>query len=978
MSSSSPNGSPTSNVSRKAPAPAFVASFDDLRAQLDARTVPSGLLPLFSAPVSARAGGVLSQGDFQQLYLELRGSALPDSPGASLPTLDELRERAAGKRDGAPAVPIAIAQLRWSEADRALVREIAEARREGRAVAVDRVAPHLSEHRALLASALLPDEFHDFARLPYQHHGPLVRFVVPSALFLAIDGEAPCSLEIDFDDGKGPRPVALDQPVEVRYEAPGTRRLAVTARGAGGPATARFSFEVASGTAAPDEIWPVDATIPYEGKCNTGVAYVLYGSDNGVKHTQLVRPAIMADGFPGHSYDYMYKWFNQLGTLQVLLANGYDVILLSYTKGSDYVQRNAFVAVALIQKVLGLLPDAQKLVVGGASMGGIVTRYALCYMQSTPDLVPASGRVSVYLSFDSPHTGASLPVATQWFLQASADASDEAGSIAKLLRSTAAQQMLIYSRTTTDASESLTKPVHTALYGELAGYGDFPLAPSRYGISDGTGDGSHIMPNGAKMLEWEVSDGWLGYCKLWALPGTSIGPYDHVVGQYSLPSTGDLYEYSLRVDGTQVNYDGSPGGLSVGNGDVAASLKKASKGYDSKTKCYYPRTCFIPSVSATAVGGSPFQAVPATPTSESALDYCLADRNYEHIVLTPDMKSFMLQALGISTAGALLVKNVQSYDVSPSRVVVAGPSSTGTVVQAKQGSLDAPFVTALPNPKGFQIVEGRFAELMSPEALEVQDGPLDAPWQLAYTNEHGSVQTYQITSTRIAVLARDALCAKQGPLTNPWQVLWSNETDPRAKSFQITDTRVAVFTEDALLVNEGALTNPFQTLWDRSQARLDSYLITDDRVALFGGGALRVQEGPLDAAFATVWNDPADPALSFAMTGRRLAIRTPHWLYVSTGPVDSPLVGTWNNTMSDLRGYQLSDEYLVLWQRWQGRDVVSVMVGTVTYSTPDVEVYNSEYTSPVQSIRLAGSWLAIQTTDEKLYVLDLTQQTAST
>lgn len=94
--------------------------------------------------------------------------------------------------------------------------------------------------------------------------------------------------------------------------------------------------------------------------------------------------------------------------------------------GVDYIERNAFVLVALIQKInaeLSANNSSEKLVVVGPSMGGQITRYGLAYMEKQQALYPNDAswnpNTRLWLSFDSPHWGANIPLATQrtlyWF-----------------------------------------------------------------------------------------------------------------------------------------------------------------------------------------------------------------------------------------------------------------------------------------------------------------------------------------------------------------------------------------------------------------------------------------------------------------------------------------------------------------------------------------------------------------------------------
>src|SRR5207247_1024492 len=172
-------------------------------------------------------------------------------------------------------------------------------------------------------------------------------------------------------------------------------------------------------------------------------------------------PIIMADGFPGHTYKEMYDKLSAEGFLGKLLASGHDLVMLGYDDGTTYIQRNGFVMVACIEKIKSIVGNTP-LIVGGASMGGIVARYALCYMEKTG----LNHQAKMYLSFDSPHRGAHVPLGDQFFIQAMDLAGYEsARKHARDLRSVAAQQLVLLYVDFAKAVETET-PLVTKLHGE--------------------------------------------------------------------------------------------------------------------------------------------------------------------------------------------------------------------------------------------------------------------------------------------------------------------------------------------------------------------------------------------------------------------------------------------------------------------------------------------------------------------------------
>ena len=179
----------------------------------------------------------------------------------------------------------------------------------------------------------------------------------------------------------------------------------------------------------PNVVNIISSTIPYQGYGETaafvgqGEYEVFLDTTNGV----LDKPIILLDGFdPGDSRNTtaIYQLLNY-GTGQnlgdVVRAEGFDVIVLnfpSYTRpstttvidgGVDYIQRNAMILVALLNQINAQKVGTEKNVVIGPSMGGLISRYALRYMEQNS----LNHDARLYISFDSPHLGANVPIGFQ-------------------------------------------------------------------------------------------------------------------------------------------------------------------------------------------------------------------------------------------------------------------------------------------------------------------------------------------------------------------------------------------------------------------------------------------------------------------------------------------------------------------------------------------------------------------------------------
>lgn len=180
----------------------------------------------------------------------------------------------------------------------------------------------------------------------------------------------------------------------------------------------------------------------------------------------LDKPIFLIDGFdPGDSRNItsIYNLLNFTGAsgsqnlADLLRAEGFDVVVLNFPTyirmadgatidgGADFMERNAMVLVELIN-IINLDKAAnspEQNVIIGPSMGGIIARYALNYMENQS--LDADTRL--YISFDSPHYGANVPIGLQH--QLNFLAYNETNAVAEiqpiingLLNSPAAKQLL--------------------------------------------------------------------------------------------------------------------------------------------------------------------------------------------------------------------------------------------------------------------------------------------------------------------------------------------------------------------------------------------------------------------------------------------------------------------------------------------------------------------------------------------------------
>ena len=145
-------------------------------------------------------------------------------------------------------------------------------------------------------------------------------------------------------------------------------------------------------------------------------------------HNEIIKPLIVIEGFD--PYDtYVYRNFinnNINGGINVRISEvgqsfqslndaieneDYDLIFIDYANGTDYIQRNALMVQKVIEWVNNLKVGNEKNVVLGMSMGGLVARYALRNMELNGKI----HETKLYISHDTPHQGANIPLGIQAF-----------------------------------------------------------------------------------------------------------------------------------------------------------------------------------------------------------------------------------------------------------------------------------------------------------------------------------------------------------------------------------------------------------------------------------------------------------------------------------------------------------------------------------------------------------------------------------
>ncbi|MFE3826980.1 esterase/lipase family protein [Streptomyces sp. NPDC059092] len=361
-----------------------------------------------------------------------------------------------------------------------------------------------------------------------------------------------------------------------------------------------------------------------------GNARVYYGQ--GAKG--VVRPVVLADGFDLGPSDFDRLWAGlesgRYPFISELRRRGRTLVLVGFDERGDSVPRNAETVTAAILRTIAEQMGDTRLLVGGFSMGGLVTRYALAKMETQR----MDHRAGVHLSFDSPHRGAWVPIGLQAFAHYLAQTGDD--TYLRQISSPAAQQML-WRYLDGVKGTPRESPLRTEFKEQLQRVGSWPRIPRLLGVSSGRGDGvGNGVRAGAKALT----------CSGAAFDGTYFLAQSQGEAEAAVLS-GVLGGPHTITTGGLAELDGAPGGTLESFGILGDALTASGESVDTAHRS----VCFVPSVSAIAIRDLDRQEdlyanIDELPPEESELDdYVLSGSNDPHAGMTAELGEWVLDRL---------------------------------------------------------------------------------------------------------------------------------------------------------------------------------------------------------------------------------------------------------------------------------------------------------------------------------------------
>lgn len=477
------------------------------------------------------------------------------------------------------------------------------------------------------------------------YSGMNIKFSIKKDLYFTNSDKKILYFLVDFDNGKSEVKLNFDEVLNVEYTTEGQKNIAVKAVYSDNSISySRFEINVKdSGMPWPSYYWTDTADIAYNGEYGVADVAVFLGQSNAA----LTEPVIIVDGFDPNDerpIEGVYEIANQQNLVDSLRSLGMDGIIINFKDGAGYIQKNAFVFVKILQKINQMMTDAgtmlpeNQIVVIGPSMGGLITRYGLDYMEHNG--IPHN--VRNWISFDSPQKGANIPLGLQHWVRFFADEAEVEGAIeAKAkLNAPAALQMLNYHFTATSGNTANPNSLKPNFYNEIDALG-FPQQTRIVSIINGSGYGqTQPFQPGEQVIfyyyrSFEVDlDG-----HVWAVPNQSLAKIFQGLYDTALPF--DEVTEDIYVNNT-LPFDGAAGGSASTFADIDAT----NTGGYGDIIAYYDDHCFIPTISSLALENTtdPLYNVDAninnivTPFDKIYYPY----ENQNHVYISPESMNWFI------------------------------------------------------------------------------------------------------------------------------------------------------------------------------------------------------------------------------------------------------------------------------------------------------------------------------------------------
>ena len=300
-----------------------------------------------------------------------------------------------------------------------------------------------------------------------EKRGLTTRFQIDDSFVINNTANTITKIEVNFDDNEGYKTLQINQYININYTSPGektltfkltlsnndviinTSPLKISYSSSDPVRNSRLASNFVTSTLIADLAPAYIGATEHAGL----VEYeIFYGAGN----TEIKKPIFIVDGFDPSdtrtiSGIYSLLDFDNAGTLENLAdkvrsEDNFDIVIINFPSyfvldtgvlqsmtnstdvngdtvidtddypgsilvdgGADFIERNALSVVKVIEIINSMKIGTEQNVMIGPSMGGLITRYALNYMEDNN----LEHETRLWMSFDAPHLGANVPIGFQ-------------------------------------------------------------------------------------------------------------------------------------------------------------------------------------------------------------------------------------------------------------------------------------------------------------------------------------------------------------------------------------------------------------------------------------------------------------------------------------------------------------------------------------------------------------------------------------
>jgi len=471
-------------------------------------------------------------------------------------------------------------------------------------------------------------------------YGSKINFTLPSSLYFTNSNDDIVKIEIDFGNGLGFQTIKFNEVVTVDYFNTNNEFIELIFKISFTNSNTLYCrntfFRKSSSSIPTPSAMPLQQGNPLIQKPHTcgyipdtasesnyKIEYSFLFNENN-KSGKLRRPFIICDGFDHQNkrdyfctyrtfldnlfaideekdYRGLYEILNgdpspwdktnptSAHLIDSLLANGFDLVFVNFFDGSGDIISNAKYLRIFLNTVINKQyrdNKTEEIVLVSPSMSGLISRIALTEMEKANE----NHFVKIWISYDSPHKGANIPIALQHNIDYGCGFAIYGKSFqAKrdMLNSTAAKQLLKH-HFSSYTGISYPAKEHVDLQNYLNSLG-FPKNSKNYGITNG---GTTVLyPSaGVQIVKFSLNTNTT-YLKGW---GQNNG-----TGTYTLSVSNRKFANEVTIKSSnQIAMDNAPGGWHAGlysiNKNFINDDKDQIKEEDINTKW----SSFIPTVSS--------------------------------------------------------------------------------------------------------------------------------------------------------------------------------------------------------------------------------------------------------------------------------------------------------------------------------------------------------------------------------------------